>query len=244
MRYFTRCLRASPSLDYYAFSYATTRFVMLDSNASGSELDTETGWLDRELAAARRDPAVRHIVVAMHHAMYSIGIHGGTASLRERWTPLFERDAVTMVISGHDHAYERAQHGGVHYFVSGGAGAPLYDKAKSPSAADRASVITYESAWHYLRIKLVGDQVEVAAIRVDGTVIETTRWSDAPAERAQAAVRDHVTDARALAEAVAAGAPLDDPDDDNISDAWLWLLAGALVSLATGVTLLVVRRRS
>jgi hypothetical protein len=240
LRYFS-VPKTSPSVDYYTCSYATTRFVMLDSNATGAELDSETAWLDSELAAARRDPAVKHVVVAMHHAMFSIGSHGGTSALRARWTPLFERNAVTMVISGHDHAYERAQHGGVHYFVSGGGGAPLYERAGSPSAADRAAVVTFESAWHYLRVRLTADRVEVTAIRGDGTAIETTSWSDAPAAREQAAEHDKTTDVKALADAVAAGAPVESLDDDD-SLTWLWLLGAALVSLAGGVALMVVRR--
>jgi 3',5'-cyclic AMP phosphodiesterase CpdA len=237
---------ASPGAtpDYYTCSYGATRFVMLDTTATGAELDAETAWLDGELAAARRDPAVHHIVVAMHHAMFSIGTHGGTASLRARWTPLFERAGVTMVISGHDHAYERAEHGGVHYFVSGGGGAPLYDRVDSPAAADAAAVVTFESAWHYLRVKIAGDRIEVTAVRPDGTVIETTSWSDALEARQRAAAVDRaaeqVRDAEAPAPAVTE--PVGGEDDDGGDRMWMWLLVAAAVPVLGAVALVYARR--
>jgi acid phosphatase type 7 len=235
---------AGETADYYVCSYGTTRIVMLDSTAGRAEIEAETAWLDRELAAARRDPAIRHVIVAMHYAMFSVGHHGGTAWLRDRWTPLFERAGVTMVISGHDHAYERAEHGGVHYFVSGGGGAPLYDRASAPAAADADAVITYEATWHYLRVKLAGDHVEVAGVRADGTVIETTSWSDAPEARERAAVVDRAAEqvrgpASSAPPPAEADAEVDDREDDST---WMWLLAAAMVPMLGAIALIYARR--
>ena len=75
----------------------------------------------------------------MHHPPFSISLHGGQRDLRERWTPLFERYGVTAVFSGHDHCYERAERNGVHYFVSGGGGAPLYGRGQRAAAIDKAA---------------------------------------------------------------------------------------------------------
>ena len=91
---------------------------MLDSNEYSFALTDQTAWLERELIAARQDPAIRHIFVVMHHPPFSISLHGGNRDLRERWTPLFEKYQVTAVFSGHDHVYERAEHNGLRYFVS------------------------------------------------------------------------------------------------------------------------------
>ena len=113
---------------YYAFTYATARFLVLDSNAYSFALTDQTAWLERELIAARQDPPIRHIFVVMHHPPFSISLHGGAVDLRERWTPLFEKYEVSAVFSGHDHVYERAEHNGLRYFVTGGGGAPLYPR--------------------------------------------------------------------------------------------------------------------
>ncbi len=169
----------------YAFTYGPARFIVLDSNSSSFALTDQTAWLERELAAARQDPAIGPIFVVMHHPPFSISIHGGHRDLRERWTPLFERYGVAAVFSGHDHCYERAEVGGVRYFVSGGGGAPLYARGKRPSAIDRAAVQRYERVSHYLRVHVVGPRIEVTAIRVDGTPIETITWGEARPVAAQ-----------------------------------------------------------
>ncbi|ACY15837.1 metallophosphoesterase family protein [Haliangium ochraceum] len=165
---------------YYAFTYASARFLVLDSNAYSFSLTDQTDWLERELQAARLDPDIEHIFVTMHHPPYSVALHGGQKELRERWTPLFERYRVTAVFSGHDHVYTRAQNGSVRYFVTGGAGAPVYPKARRPSPVDVNAVQYFERVHHYLRVQVIGRFVEISAVRVDGTLIETVSWETAP----------------------------------------------------------------
>ncbi|HEX4423436.1 MAG TPA: metallophosphoesterase family protein [Kofleriaceae bacterium] len=188
---------------YYAFSYATARILVLDSNEYSFALTDQTAWLERELIAARQDPRVHHIFAVMHHPPYSISLHGGSVDLRERWTPLFEKYQVSAVFSGHDHVYERAEHNGLHYFVSGGGGAPLYPRRPSPSPIDVEAVKKFERAFHYLRVTVTGARLEVTAMRTDGTVIETTAWTDAMPAVAGAPGLDE-----AVPPAAAAAAPL------------------------------------
>lgn len=163
---------------YYAFSYANARFLVLDSNAHSFSLTGQTAWIERELMAARQDERVRHVFVVMHHPPFSISLHGGQRDLRERWTPLFEKYGVTAVFSGHDHVYERAEKNGLRYFVTGGAGAPLYPRSPRASAIDKAAVVRFERAYHYLRVSVSAGVVDVTAVRVDGSDIESVTWKD------------------------------------------------------------------
>ncbi|TMQ18877.1 MAG: hypothetical protein E6J91_07180 [Deltaproteobacteria bacterium] len=165
---------------YYAFSYAAARLLVLDSNEYSFALSDQTAWLERELIAARQDAAVHHIFAVMHHPPFSVALHGGSRDLRERWTPLFEKYQVTAVFSGHDHVYERAEHNGIRYFVSGGGGAPLYPRRPHPSPVDLDAVKKLERSFHFLRVTVTGSRVEVTGVRSDGSVIETTAWSDGP----------------------------------------------------------------
>jgi hypothetical protein len=212
---------------FYGFSYAAARFLVLDSNEYSFALSDQTAWLERELIAARQDPGVRHVFVVMHHPPFSISLHGGSRDLRERWAPLFEKYQVTAVFSGHDHVYERAEHNAIHYFVSGGGGAPLYPRRPHPSPVDLEAVKHFERAFHFLRVTVTGSRVEVTAVRSDGTVIETTAWGDgnAPppdpdailaARPAAAAVHDAAIGAgrppALAAVAAAAAAAAADPD--------------------------------
>jgi len=176
--YFSVPENGGESERYYAFSYATSRFLVLDSNEYSFALTDQTAWIERELVAARQDPAVRHIFVVMHHPPFSVSLHGGNRDLRERWTPLFERYQVTAVFSGHDHVYSRAENNGIRYFISGGGGAPLYPRRPKSNPIDVEAVKKFERVHHYLRVTITGNRIEITAIRADGTTIETTSWTE------------------------------------------------------------------
>ena len=176
--YFSVPDNGSDSERYYAFTYATSRFLVLDSNEYSFALTDQTAWLERELIAARQDAGIRHVFVVMHHPPFSISLHGGAVDLRERWTPLFDKYQVSAVFSGHDHVYERAEHNGIRYFVSGGGGASLYPRRPRSNPVDTEAVKMFERVYHYLRVTLTGNRVEVTGIRSDGTTIETTTWTE------------------------------------------------------------------
>src|SRR5262249_45519452 len=107
-------------------------------------------------------------------------LHGGAEDLRDKWTPLFEQYNVSAVFSGHDHVYERAEHNKIHYFVTGGGGAPLYPRRPHSSPIDLAAVKKFERVLHYLRVTVTGNRIEVTGVRADGTIIETSSWADGP----------------------------------------------------------------
>jgi len=196
---------------YYAFTYASTRFLILDSNVYSFSLTDQTSWIERELVAVRQDPAIHHVFVVMHHPPFSISLHGGARELRDRWAPLFERYNVSAVFSGHDHVYERAEHEGVRYFVTGGGGAPLYPRRPKSDPVDVEAVKKFERVFHYLRITVSGQRVEVTGVRADGTTIETTTWMEGPPPPAKQAGPVRLTAGspppRAGAKAPVVGAP-------------------------------------
>ena len=74
---------------------------------SGGE---QTRWLEQTLRQGRRDPSVDWIVVQMHQCPCSSAKtgNGSDAALRAAWLPLFDRYQVDLVLSGHDHDYERS----------------------------------------------------------------------------------------------------------------------------------------
>jgi hypothetical protein len=221
---------------YYAFTYGSSRFLILDSNAYSFALTDQTAWLERELIAARQDQRLRHIFVVMHHPPFSVSLHGGQSDLRERWTPLFEQYEVTAVFSGHDHVYTRAEHHDVHYFVTGGGGAPLYPRRPRSNPIDVAAVKKFERVLHYLRVTITGNRLEVTAIRADGTIIETTTWTDGPEPKVERPM---------IAQTGAPGAPkmapaIATPAAPESSKKTLWVgLVG--IMLALGAAVFVVR---
>jgi 3',5'-cyclic AMP phosphodiesterase CpdA len=74
-------------------------------------------------------------VAFFHHPPWSSGEHGSQLAVRREFGPLFERYGVDLVLTGHDHNYERskpmrgsevasAPTQGVSYLVVGSGGAP------------------------------------------------------------------------------------------------------------------------
>ncbi len=224
---------------YYAFSYAATRILVLDSNEYSFALTDQTAWLERELIAARQDPRVAHIFCVMHHPVFSVSLHGGNRDLRERWTPLFEKYAVTAVFSGHDHVYERAESAGLRYFVTGGAGASLYPRRTKSNPLDEEAVKKFERALHFLRVTVTGQRIEVTAVRADGTTIETTSWLDAPPGPGPATSPGSATGAPARGPVPPPSPPpLSAPPDEDGSLLWPGLIASFLL---LGAAIVVVR---
>lgn len=106
---------------WYAFTVGSVRFISLanddvaiqnsaDNYLRGSSGGAQRRWLERELRAARGNRSIDWIVVCMHHPMISSSKHGAGSDLgvREAWGPLFDSYGVDLVLSGHEHYYERS----------------------------------------------------------------------------------------------------------------------------------------
>jgi len=106
----------------YTRAMGQVAFFVLDSQAaldSPAERERQRAWLQRSLAAS---PA-RWRVVVLHHPPYSSGtVHGSTAALQ--WP--YRAWGADLVLSGHEHNYERLDKGGVTYVVDGSGGQDLY----------------------------------------------------------------------------------------------------------------------
>jgi alkaline phosphatase D len=92
----------------------TGGFVSRESDYSlvpgGSQPNRQTQWLKRELRKARQEPTVDMIVVSMHQAPLSTntGNVGSDLGIRQAWLPLFDKYEVDLVLTGHNHVFERS----------------------------------------------------------------------------------------------------------------------------------------
>lgn len=109
--------------NYYDFVKGPVHFFMLDSDRNepdGISPDSQQGiWLRKGLAAST---SIYNVVV-LHHAPYSSGRHGSTEYMR--WP--FKEWGADVVLTGHDHVYERLLIDGLPYFVNGVGGGELYN---------------------------------------------------------------------------------------------------------------------
>jgi 3',5'-cyclic AMP phosphodiesterase CpdA len=87
---------------YYSFELGGWHIVSLDSNLAPAAHAAQLAWLRADLAA---HPT--HCTLAFwHHPLYSSGGHGSVPKMRDAWQLLYEAGA-ELVLSGHDHDYER-----------------------------------------------------------------------------------------------------------------------------------------
>ncbi|MFN2145737.1 MAG: metallophosphoesterase family protein [Anaerolineales bacterium] len=107
---------------YYSFSWEFIDFFALDSEWSepdGIGKDSlQAEWLKDSLAGST---AVWKVVY-FHLAPYTSGYNGPTTHMR--WP--FKEWGADVVLSGHDHHYERLVVDGLTYFVVGISGGPIY----------------------------------------------------------------------------------------------------------------------
>jgi 3',5'-cyclic AMP phosphodiesterase CpdA len=81
----------------------------VDPYISGYSGGQQRRWLERELAAASQDDDIDWIVVFMHQvAMSSAHFNGADLGIRQQWLPLFDAYGVDLVLSGHEHHFERS----------------------------------------------------------------------------------------------------------------------------------------
>ncbi|OAD72490.1 hypothetical protein PHYBLDRAFT_169619 [Phycomyces blakesleeanus NRRL 1555(-)] len=126
--------RTSSNKDpWYAFSLANgaIRFCVLDSNLDWKQQDE---WLQQELASEESQSAAFRLVV-VHvppfleywepDAWFNLRQSEWGAFVKNRFVPLFEKYNVDLVISGHQHNYERGERNGISYAIIGGAGGDL-----------------------------------------------------------------------------------------------------------------------
>ncbi len=156
---------ATPELDA-VFRFANTRFVLTSSYDDW--MGPSRDWLASELEAARREQPDGWLFVVMHEGPRSSGPHGDSDALRDAGVDrLLRRARVDLVISGHDHAYERGDDEGLRYMVSGGGGAPLY-----PRRSMRSMSKIYRSDYHHVRADVERDRIVFTTLRPDGTVLD------------------------------------------------------------------------
>jgi 3',5'-cyclic AMP phosphodiesterase CpdA len=87
---------------YYSFELGTWHIISLDSNLAPAQHAAQLDWLRADLAA---HPA-RCTLAYWHHPLYSSGGHGSVPKMRDAWKLLYDAGA-ELVLSGHDHDYER-----------------------------------------------------------------------------------------------------------------------------------------
>lgn len=145
---------------WYSFDLGDVHFVVLDTTRIGPE---QVAWLELDLARSER----QFTVVLAHHPPFTSARRGPSRSFQTYFVPLLERHAVDLVLTGHEHHYERTKPiNGIVYVVSGGGGARLTSPGRQPYT-ERAV-----AKHHFLILEAHGRELRVRAVDIDGKTID------------------------------------------------------------------------
>jgi len=157
-------------LGYYSFDAADWHVVSLNSSIPMGPGSGQGVWL-REDLAAHTSPCTAAI---FHHPLFTVGPNGPTPATRDLWRVLYEA-GVDIIISGHDHMYERFApqtpdgvsdpQRGIREFVVGTGGAELYKFSRPlPNLETSASI------FGVLKLTLRQGSYDWQFLGIDGSV--------------------------------------------------------------------------
>lgn len=171
---------------FYSFEWGSAHFAVVDSNADFDQCSAQIEWLCADLAAARTH-GTRWLVIMLHEHPYTTGSND-PGKAREVIPPIADRFEVDLVLSGHDHNYQRShpvrghqpraldegpfylRPPGTVYVVTGGGGGIRY--AIFEDAPDHDLFKVAEMVYHAVELEVSPERLEVRATRTDGTELD------------------------------------------------------------------------
>jgi hypothetical protein len=128
---------------WYSYRHDGWHVVVLNTERPLEPGSEQIRWLEADLMA---NPS-RCTLAYFHHPRFSSGRHGGTSRVNEAFRVMYD-NGVDVVLSGHDHHYERFapqdpsggidHERGIRQFVVGTGGAPSYRLRNKPVAHSEA----------------------------------------------------------------------------------------------------------
>jgi hypothetical protein len=145
---------------YYSFDWGDVHFAAIDTTQRDRE---QLGWLAADLASTKQ----RWKIVFGHHPMYTSGRRSASAvDTRKAFAKIITDNKVDLVLTGHEHQYERFRVANVNYIVGGGGGARLMPFWGNKGALKQVV------AHHFLSFEVTAEKLEMKVIDIDGRVID------------------------------------------------------------------------
>jgi hypothetical protein len=134
--------------------------IGLDGNSPTDP--NQLAFLEQTLATASE----RWRIVAVHEPPFSAGYQGSDLAVRSAFVPMFERYGVQLVLSGHEHDYQRSYPiNGVTYIISGAGG-------RTRGTGEDTFTAASWSVLHFTDVNVYRDHLLVRAIDQDGQAFD------------------------------------------------------------------------
>jgi 3',5'-cyclic AMP phosphodiesterase CpdA len=109
---------------FYSATHRGLGLIWLDSNLRGRRGREQARWYQDTLAAFECSPSTRAVLVFTHHPPFTNGKgkHPESYVVEQILQPFLRSPKAQVMLSGHVHGYERFEHAGKTFVVTGGAG--------------------------------------------------------------------------------------------------------------------------
>ncbi|TYB88865.1 MAG: hypothetical protein FXF54_10280 [Kosmotoga sp.] len=153
---------------YYSFQKGKVLFIVLNTNQRFDRYSKQYLWLT-DVLKNRNPEKTEFTIVVTHHPPYSYSSHGDSYFLKLILVPLFEEHNIDLVVSGHDHNYQRIEKGNINYIVTGGGGAHV----SSINADPDDDLVKGYAVHHYVVFDYSPGVIKAEVIDINGDVIDS-----------------------------------------------------------------------
>jgi hypothetical protein len=172
---------------YYSFDVGNAHFVSLCSEVDSGSPDKpvrdlpftandQLRWLEKDLAGTK----AAWKVVFFHKPLHTVGPYPCAESFRTSVGAVLDKYKVQVVLSGHDHSYQKTKRitnlgrqlsdTGSVQVVSGGGSGGLFDRKSNPEWN-----LVHQKIFHYLRVEVAPNDIRFQAVDEQGTIIDAWR---------------------------------------------------------------------
>jgi predicted phosphodiesterase len=130
---------ASGTQDYYSLDYGAVHVLMLNTQIPYDEESPQFKFAQADLAQTTKPWKI----VGVHKPAYCAGGHNEDAGVKIMTEKIFEPNKVDLVVAGHSHFFQHNIVNGIHHFVLGTVGAPLYNPGSAPYTVKSAKEYDY-----------------------------------------------------------------------------------------------------
>src|SRR5437868_6031658 len=164
---------------YYSFKKGDAQFFVLDSNYMDA---AQLEWINNQLSGS----TAKWKIAYFHHPLYSDGrFHGPDLDLRKQLMPMFEKYGLNVVLSGHDHVYERFKpEEGIYFFLVGNSGQLRYRNLRQGSGIMAAG---FDTDCTFMLVEISADRLYFQTVSRTGQTVDSGTLQRQP--KAQAPIQ-------------------------------------------------------
>lgn len=149
---------------YYSHVQGDVQLIAIDTNSSLEAGSDQLRWLEETLARS----TAKYRIVYMHHPLVT-QLDVNRNALLPRLGPLLRRHGVQLVLTGHEHYYERSRIAGLTHVVAGNGGSTLlpFPFFQAPWSAYR------DARYGHLEIEVQSGRLVGRMVTREGEVVDT-----------------------------------------------------------------------